>query len=193
MVLVGHPKQGSLNHGIAGRAVSVLESLGHEVFYHDLYAEGFDPLLSMEELEDSYVPVGQMKEHCDELKRADGVVIVHPNWRHQPPAVLKGWVDRIIRAGVAFKFIGKRGEDGRFVPLLRTRLVTVFNTSDCPEEELAELGDPIGRFWDTVVFGNCGARKVIKKDFCRVFMSSQAQRESWLDEAEEILRDGFST
>jgi NAD(P)H dehydrogenase (quinone) len=45
--------------------------------------------------------------HCDELQAADGIVVVHPNWWGQPPAVLKGWIDRVIRPGIAYRFVEK--------------------------------------------------------------------------------------
>jgi len=45
-----------------------------------------------------------IKQHCEEIALVDGIVIVHPNWWGQPPAILKGWVDRVIRPGVAYEF-----------------------------------------------------------------------------------------
>jgi putative NADPH-quinone reductase len=37
----------------------------------------------------------EIKTHCNDLKRADGIIIVHPNWWGEPPAILKGWIDRL--------------------------------------------------------------------------------------------------
>jgi len=45
-----------------------------------------------------------IQRHCAEIRQADGLVIVHPNWWGEPPAMLKGWVDRVLRAGVAYDF-----------------------------------------------------------------------------------------
>ena len=44
-VILGHPDRGSFNHAIAQTACRALEFAGHAVCFHDLYAEGFDPLL----------------------------------------------------------------------------------------------------------------------------------------------------
>ena len=44
LVIIGHQQQGSFNHAIARTAVEELRAAGHEVVYHDLYAERFDPI-----------------------------------------------------------------------------------------------------------------------------------------------------
>lgn len=55
-VILGHPEKGSLNHAIADTVVGTLQSSGHGVFFHDLYAEQFDPILpSIEIARDAYL------------------------------------------------------------------------------------------------------------------------------------------
>ena len=53
--------------------------------------------------------------HCEELARADGIIIVHPNWWGAPPAVLKGWVDRVFRPEVAYRFLEGDTGEGRYL------------------------------------------------------------------------------
>jgi putative NADPH-quinone reductase len=43
LVILGHPRKGSFNHAIAETTVKTLKDLGHEVVFHDLYAERSDP------------------------------------------------------------------------------------------------------------------------------------------------------
>ena len=113
-VILAHPDKKSFNHAIAAAAIETLKKNGHEVFFHDLYAEEFDPLLTSEEIpRDAALPV-EVEKHCNEISAADGVVIVHPNWWGQPPAILKGWVDRVIRPGVAYEFL--EDDQGEGVP-----------------------------------------------------------------------------
>ncbi len=100
-VILGHPDPGSFNHAIAEAAVDALKENGHDVSFHDLYAEKFDPILPGPEIPRGAVVDPAIKNHCDEIAAAEGIVIVHPNWWGQPPAILKGWVDRVIRPGVA--------------------------------------------------------------------------------------------
>lgn len=104
LVVLGHPDAGSFNAAIARAAKEELEELGHQVVFHDLYREGFDPLLPAEEIPVDGPVEPVVAQHCAELAQADGLVLVHTNWWGQPPAVLKGWVDRVFRPGVAFRW-----------------------------------------------------------------------------------------
>jgi len=93
-VILAHPDTGSFNHAVAETAVRELRRAGHAVSFHDLYEEGFDPVLPAIEIPtgaDLSLPIAA---HCQEIAAAEGIVIVHPNWWGQPPAILKGWIDR---------------------------------------------------------------------------------------------------
>ena len=193
LVVLAHPEPGSFNHAIAERVVSVLRSAGHEVTFHDLYAEGFDPVLPAGEVPEDRAVDPEIAKYCDELARAEGIVIVHPNWWGQPPAILKGWIDRVIRPGVAYRFI--EGDSGEGVPegLLRARTAVVLNTSNTePERELAIFGDPLQALWERCVFDLCGVKDVRRRTFSVVVTSSGAERSAWLQEAAEIVRRAFS-
>jgi putative NADPH-quinone reductase len=85
-LILAHPNPASFNHAIARAARQTLEDQGHRVCWHDLYSEGFDPLLPGDEI-DQDAPLPEfLQAHCRELSQADGLVIVHPNWWGQPPA-----------------------------------------------------------------------------------------------------------
>ena len=103
-VIIAHPGRESFNHGIAGTAVDELTKRGHEVFFHDLYEENFDPVLPAAEIPEVAPLPPEVEAHCREIAEAGGIVVVHPNWWGQPPAILEGWVDRVIRPGVAYRF-----------------------------------------------------------------------------------------
>ncbi len=92
-LILGHPMSGSFNHAIAEVALNTLESYGHEIAFHDLYQEGFDPILPYKEIPKGANLDTTIQKHCDEIASADGIIIVHPNWWGMPPAILKGWVD----------------------------------------------------------------------------------------------------
>ena len=126
-IILAHPDPGSFNHAIARAAVDRLRGNGHKVRFHDLYAEGFDPLLPASEVPAGAALPPEIEAHCEEIVAADGIVIVHPNWWGQPPAVLKGWVDRVIRPGVAYNFLDGDTGEGIPVGLLRVRAAVVFN------------------------------------------------------------------
>ncbi len=186
-VILGHPNKGSFNHAIADAVITTLEGNGHHVLFHDLYAEQFDPVLPASEIPKNAVLPPFIKQHCDELARADGIVIIHPNWWGQPPAILKGWIDRVIRPGVAYEF--KEGDSGEGVPcgLLKVKTALVFNTSNTPEErEQSVFGDPLETLWKNCIFGLCGVANVHRKTFSVMVTSTEMRREAWLQEAREM-------
>jgi putative NADPH-quinone reductase len=191
-VILAHPVAGSFNHAIASRAVKALKRNGHGVHFHDLYQEGFNPVLTSAEMPKGAGLPPAIERHCREIADADGIVVIHPNWWGQPPAILKGWVDRVIRPGVAYEFL--EGDQGDGVPkgLLKARAAVIFNTSNTPaERESSVFGDPLETLWKNCVFGLCGVGNVYRKMFNVVVTSSAAQRAHWLNEVEDAVGQHF--
>ena len=191
-VILAHPTAGSFNHAIALKAVKALKQNGHDVFFHDLYQERFDPLLTGAEFARQAPLPPEIHRHCTEIAEADGIVIVHPNWWGQPPAILKGWVDRVIRPGVAYEFL--EGDKGEGIPkgLLKAQAALVFNTSNTPgERERSVFGDPLETLWKNCVFGLCGVENVYRKMFCVVVTSSAGKRAQWLQDVEDAVSRYF--
>jgi len=191
-VILAHPRKGSFNHAIAGTAVDVLRQSRHDVFFHDLYEEKFDPLLQTEEIPKAAELPHEIEQHCGEIAEADGIIIVHPNWWGQPPAILKGWVDRVIRPGVAYEFL--EGDAGEGVPrgLLKARSAIVFNTSNTEtQREKNVFGDPLEAIWKQCIFGLCGVENIHRRMFNIIVVSSDEQRAQWFEEVKQTVIDYF--
>ena len=187
-LILAHPRPGSLNHAIAETAHCCLGELGHVVNFHDLYAEGFDPRLPAAELGEASSLPEAVARHCRELARAEGIVVVHPNWWGMPPAILVGWLDRVLRPGVAYRFL--EGDGGEGVPqgLLKARAAVVYNTSNTQAQREQEVfGDPLERIWRDCIFGLCGVQRFHRRMFRVVVTSSLAQRRGWLTQVREDL------
>jgi putative NADPH-quinone reductase len=169
-----------------------LEQNGHSVDFHDLNADHFDPVLPSSELPSSAELPGELAALCEEARQADGFVIVHPNWWGQPPAILKGWVDRVLRAGVAYRFM--EGDSGEGVPigLLKAKAAVIINTSNTPaEREKSVFGDPLEALWKRCIFELCGVSKVERRMFGVVVTSTAEQRASWLREIRHLITEQF--
>jgi putative NADPH-quinone reductase len=181
-VILAHPDPLSFNSAIAQTAVQSLKANGHVIFFHDLYQEKFDPLLTRVEIaKDADLPAA-INQHCEEISVAEGIVIIHPNWWGQPPAILKGWVDRVIRPGVAYEFL--EGDSGEGVPngLLKTKSVLVYNTSNTESERETKIfDDPLETIWKNCIFGLCGIANFRRRMFNVIVTSSKTQRIKWLD------------
>lgn len=191
-VILAHPRPESFNHAIAQVVVDTLKESGHGVMFHDLYGEGFDPVLSAGEIARAARLPQQIERHCQEIAAADGIVFVHPNWWGMPPAMMKGWVDRVMRSGVAYRFL--EGDNGAGTPegLLRARAALVVNTSDTPEErERAVFGDPLEGIWKTCICAYCGIPVFRRRMFGVVVTSTEEERRSWLAEVRKITLGTF--
>lgn len=191
-LILAHPNPNSFNHAIAQTAMRTLQESGHQVAFHDLYAEGFDPLLPAAEIPDEAPLDPCIAAHCAEVAAAEGIIIVHPNWWGQPPAILKGWVDRVLRAGVAYRFL--EGDSGEGVPigLLQARAALVFNTSNTPRKrELEVFGDPLEALWKTCIFDLCGVKAFYRRMFGVVVTSTLEECQKWLSEVREAVRRFF--
>ena len=186
-IILAHPRPGSFNHAIAETAAETLGGAGHIVIVHDLYREGFDPLLMSEEIpRDAPLP-GPVARHCAEIADADGLVIVHPDWWGMPPAILKGWIDRVLRPGVAYRFAETDSGEGIPIGLLKARAAIIFNTSNTPSAREQEVfGDPLERIWKDCIVSFCGIPVCHRRMFSVIVTSSPEQRKAWLNEVREL-------
>lgn len=193
LVILGHPDPKSFNHAISKRVVDTLQKSGHVVTFHDLYRERFDPILTPLEIPEGASLDSEIDRHCSELQNADGIVVVHPNWWGQPPAIVKGWIDRVFRPGVAYRFV--EGDEGDGVPigLLKAETTLILNTSNTPDEREVELFlDPLQTLWKNCLFDFCGIKNFYRRMFNVVVTSSLEQRREWLNEVESIVEGVFS-
>lgn len=145
LVVHCHPDPASFNAALYRTACDALRAGGHELRAIDLYAEGFDPVLSREERQ-AYLPnpgliEARVQPHVDALRWAEHLVFVYPTWFYGPPAMLKGWLERVWLPGVAFLPPPQKGKTA--VPGLRhVRRLTVVTTGGAPWWWLQVIGNP---------------------------------------------------
>ncbi|HZZ63593.1 MAG TPA: NAD(P)H-dependent oxidoreductase [Roseiarcus sp.] len=117
LVLFAHPVETSYGAALHAKAVEALRKSGHEVDDCDLYAEGFDPVMSRQD-RNEYYDVGlnrrRVSAYVDRLLVAEALVFSFPVWNMGFPAILKGFVDKVFLPGVSFDI----GQDGKYVPRL---------------------------------------------------------------------------
>jgi NAD(P)H dehydrogenase (quinone) len=109
LLVHAHPAPDSYGRALLEAAREGAVSGGHAVEVIDLHAEGFDPVMGEEEWRGYYEEATDpaLRRHAEALGRAEGVVFVYPTWWQGQPAILKGWIDRVWRPGVAFHMPGK--------------------------------------------------------------------------------------
>ncbi len=105
LVVGAHPVAESYSNHLRDRAVAALLSAGHQVRVTDLYAEGFEARLSRAEHRAHHADPSTkavIAGHADDLRWATALVLVYPTWWSGPPAIMKGWIDRVWVEGVAY-------------------------------------------------------------------------------------------
>ena len=140
-----HPDPESFGSAIRDAAVEALMAAGHELRQIDLYAEGFDPVMSLAErrsyLADTEQNIAAVAPHVDALRWAEGWVVVYPTWYYSMPAMLKGWLDRVWLPGVTFEVAPAKERTIRG-KLKHMRRFVGITTSGAPWWWLKLIGDP---------------------------------------------------
>jgi NAD(P)H dehydrogenase (quinone) len=132
LVVVGHPAPGSFCRAIADNIREIWSAAECKVRFHDLVEEGFDPRLTAAEARGQASVDPLVLQHIAELRDSDLLAVVHPNCWGAPPAIMKGWIDRVFAPDAAYGFA--KSEDRGDVPvgLLTTKVALVINTGNPP-------------------------------------------------------------
>ena len=106
LVVLAHPNPESFSHAIVDKVSATLADCDHSVSVIDLYAIGYSPTMTRDELAaypTSTPAIDPMViEHTRLIQECSAIVFVYPTWWSSMPAILKGWIDRTILPGVAF-------------------------------------------------------------------------------------------
>ena len=105
LVIYCHPVAESFAAAAHATVLQALEAGGHEVMDVDLYAEGFDPVMSRQDrldYQNTARNIRPVRKYDDQLAAAEAIVLVYPAWWYGMPAMLKGYFDRVWLPGVAF-------------------------------------------------------------------------------------------
>ncbi len=159
LVICAHPNPESFNHALLEEFTKGLKEAGYGYESLDLFASGFDPCFKPGDF--SQFTGGQMPDDVQEqqkkVKGAEALVFIHPVWWWGPPAILKGWLDRVFSFGFAYK-LGEKGPEG----LLDIKKVLLITTTMGGEAQYKALGiEDAMKTIDRATFtGVCGIKDV---------------------------------
>jgi NAD(P)H dehydrogenase (quinone) len=180
-IILAQPKREGFNRAVALAACAALGAGGAEDSrLLDLYADGFDPVLSSEELVRKISLDDATLRYQDALMEAERIVFVHPDWWGGPPAILKGFLDRTLRPGVAY---GQRENDfneASGAGLFTGKRADVLITTDAGEPE-DEGHWPPSEVWRRHVLSYCGFSDIRVHVFWGMRDSGYPARKAWLD------------
>ena len=189
-VVYCHPDPDSFTAALRDRAVDALRAAGHEVRVSDLYADGFEPALSREEWLDHLAPPHphpDIGRYCDNLQWCNALVFIYPTWWSGQPAMLTGWLDRVLVRGVAWELPeGATRITGQLSNVSRLVAITSHGSSKLINLIEGETGRRvIGRSVRVLCHKFARTTWLALYDIDR---SSQGEREAFLDRVEHRMR-----
>jgi putative NADPH-quinone reductase len=141
LVLFAHPVETSFNAALHRTTVAALSEAGYEVDDCDLYAEGFNPVLSRQErldYHDEAICTLPVQGYVERLRKAEALILSTPVWNYGYPAILKGFLDRVFLPGVSFRMV-----DGKAAPALQhIRKLAAVTTYGGSRLRTMVMGDP---------------------------------------------------
>lgn len=137
-VIAGHPVAESFTLTMARAYCEFVRARGGEAVLRDLYRMDFDPCLKAEEIPrpGGFTPGAHVVDERATIGDADVFCFIYPLWFNAPPAIVKGYVDRVFGMGFGYGPIQGGGNQ----PLLAGRKMISFSSSGAPEEWLQESG-----------------------------------------------------
>jgi putative NADPH-quinone reductase len=159
LVVCAHPHENSFNHAIVEAVERGCARAEHHTTTLDLYALGFAAAMSTAEHRAYHgahpILDPMVAEHAALVQRAQTLVFVYPTWWSQPPAILRGWLERVLVPGVAFRFDDK----GKVRPgLQHVRRIIGISTYGAPWTYVKLLNDGGRRMLTRALRMNCGVR-----------------------------------
>ncbi|MDS4022435.1 MAG: NAD(P)H-dependent oxidoreductase [Candidatus Competibacter sp.] len=185
LIVYAHPNPRSFNHAILETIDAALRERGCATRTHDLYQMQCRAVLEGEDLLRNWrgdLPADTRREQ-DAIRWARGLVFVYPIWWFGPPAILKGWIDRVFTRKFAFDF-GPDGMQG----LLTHERALILNTlgGDEATYQRERWHELLVRPMAEGVLGACGIRNVVHRAFYQVPTVSLAERQAMLDEVRAL-------
>lgn len=169
LLVLGHGKPSGLCHHLLEAARQVLDEKGAACRVHDLLADGFDPILRLDPGEahpTRRTSSGDrlLERYQEDVLWADAYIFIHPVWWFAPPAILKGWIDRVLIHEVAIRQRPPDSPEG-LLSGRRALLVQTFNAQFTVDKLV--MGGIAKQFWKRAVFASVGI-----KDFRRLAIYS---------------------
>lgn len=185
LLVYAHPNPRSFNRAILETIDAELCERGHATCIRDLYQMRFRAVLDGEDLIRNWrgdLP-NDIRQEQEAIRWAQGLVFIYPIWWFGPPAILKGWIDRVFVRKFAFDFT-EAGMQG----LLTHEKALIVNTLGGDEATYQRLRwhELLVRPMAEGILEACGIRTVTHRAFYQVPTVSPAERHAMLAEARDL-------
>ncbi|RYY56053.1 MAG: flavodoxin family protein [Chitinophagaceae bacterium] len=176
LIIYSHPHSQSLNHLLKDTVLDVLQ--GQDVELRDLYLLGFDPVLSQQDMagQRNGVVADDVLAEQEYIRNADVITFIYPIWWTGLPAMVKGYIDRVMSYGFAYRY-----DQGVQKGLLTGKKVIVINTHGKSNEEYAGSGmdRALALTSDTGIYRYCGLDIIAHVYFDRADRATPGMIDDW--------------
>ena len=179
-IVYGHYNDSSFNAAIKDTFIASAMKAGHSVDLVDLYKDEFNPVFAGEE------PGEDVLDHRKRIADCDTIVLIAPIWNFRMPAILEGWIDKVLAPPWAFSFKQLVGNYGYPQGHLKDKKAIIFCTYGSPRLAITTffLNLPIRRL-KRGVFHICGIRDIIYKRYFAVPFVDKKQRMNFLKDVKQ--------
>ncbi len=189
LIVLAHPNPASLCAAICTNLADTSATSGNHVEVRDLYRLKFDPVLSSEDFKQLRAGTTPKDIATEQLhvKKADVITLVFPLWWTGYPAILKGWIDRVLQNGFAFTFSKKDG----IIPHLTGKKVQLITTMGSSVDEYEENGlmDAMAMTMGDNVWSFCGCEDAGLIALGEVPGMSESDRQKLLKDLTDAMPD----
>ena len=183
-LVYGHYSDKSFNAAIKNTFIKTASDNGHEVDCVDLYKENFNPVYSGEE------PTTEVLNHRERIEKCDVITLIAPIWNFRMPAIVEGWIDKVLAPPWAFTFKQLVGNYGFPLGNLKNKKAIIFCTYGSPRLAITTffLNLPIRRL-KRGVFYICGIKKINYRRYFAVPFVSDKKRKSFLEDVKKTAKN----
>lgn len=186
VIVFNHPYEGSYCNAILNSVKSGLDKAGHEVDVIHLDNDKFNPVMTGEDLlafKNKKSIDAQAIEYIQRVKAADHLVFIFPIWWELMPALMKGFIDKVIFPGETYDYTSSGY--GMVTLMKNLKSITVITTMNTPAIMYKLIyGDAIKKALIKGTFKKMGCKKVKWLSLNMVKMSSKDKRVKWLQQIE---------
>lgn len=193
LIIYAHPNENSLNHHLLSTVVETLQSRNEEIIVRDLYTIGFDPVLSLADIQGQRIGEisDDIKTEQEHISWAERITFIYPIWWTGLPAMMKGYIDRVFSYGFAYRY-----DQGIQKGLLKGKKTVIINTHGKSHEEYEKTGmdKALTLTSDNGIFIYSGLEIISHLFFDKADKASAENLDIWKDQiknlySEHVLKD----
>ena len=183
-LIFGHYNQNSFNAAIRDTFKETAEEKGHSVDIVDLYKDKFNPVFAGEK------PDNEVLDHRRRIEDCDTIVLIAPIWNFRMPAIVEGWIDKVLSPPWAYTFKKLVGNYGYPIGNLKNKKAIIFCTYGSPRLAVTTffLNLPIRRL-KRGVFHMCCIYNIIYRRYFAVPFVSDAKRQEFLEDVKKTANN----